>query len=88
MSPTAFLRDIEAECRRRRIPTKHLPQLNKGRGLSDGFWLDVIESPTLRFEMFFWERNVRTPIFETYDRAEAERLIFWHAETMARTIKI
>ena len=51
MSPTAFLRDIEAECRRRRIPTKHLPQLNKGRAffttpetLGDYVLVDFLES--------------------------------------------
>lgn len=84
MTPTAFLRDIEAECRRRRIPTKHLPRLNKGRGFEPGYWLDVVETPTLRFEMFHWDKTGRTPVFETYDPAEAERLILWHADTAAR----
>jgi hypothetical protein len=84
LTPTAFLRAIEAECRRRHIPTKHLPQLDKGRGLSPGYWLDVHERPTARYEMFHWEKNVRTPVFETYDPAEAERLILWHADTAAR----
>lgn len=84
MSPTAFLRALEAECRRRRIPLKHLPQLDKGRGLSPGYWLDVHERPTVRFEMFHWDKTGRTPVFETYDPAEAERLILWHADTAAR----
>jgi hypothetical protein len=83
-SPTAFLKSIEVEARSRRIPLKYLPQLDKGRALTAGYWLDVHASPTVRFEMFHWERDVRTPVFETYDPAEALRLILWHADTCAR----
>lgn len=84
-TPLAFLRAIENEARRRRIPLKHLPQLDRGRAYSDGFWLDIATPPaTVRYEMFHWERNVRTPVFETYDPAEAVRLILWHADSCAR----
>jgi hypothetical protein len=79
-----FFRNLQDEARRRRIPLRYLPQLDKGRGLSDGFWLDIVPPPTIRYEMFHWERNVRTPVFETYDPAEAERLILWHADSCAR----
>jgi hypothetical protein len=84
-SPTAFLRAVEDEARRRRIPLKYLPQLDKGRGLSDGFWLHVVAPPAMpRYEMFQMERNVRTPIFDTYDVTEAERLVLQHADRAAR----
>ena len=84
-TPTAFLRSIEEEAKRRRIPLKYLPQLDKGRGLSDGFWLQIVVPPsTPRYEMFQMERNVRTPIFDTYDVMEAERLVLQHADKSAR----
>ncbi len=85
VSPTAFLRKVEDEAKRRRIPLKYLPQLDKGRGLSDGFWLQIVVPPyTPRYEMFQMERNVRTPIFDTYDMSEAERLVLQHADKSAR----
>ena len=84
-TPVAFLREIEAEAKRRRIPLKYLPRLDKGRGYSDGLWLLVVVPPsTPRYEMFQMERNARTPIFETYDAWEAERLILLHADRAAR----
>jgi hypothetical protein len=83
MTPATFFTSVQEEARRRRIPLKHLPQLDKGRDLTDGYWLYVRQGPDC-FEMFHWERNVRTPVFETYDAAEAERLLLWHADTLAR----
>lgn len=84
-TPVAFLREVEDEAKRRRIPLKHLPQLDKGRGYTDGLWLLVAVPPrTPRYEMFLMERNLRTPIFETYDVLEAERLILQHADRSAR----
>ncbi len=85
VAPVAFLRAVESEARRRRIPLKYLPQLDKGRGCGDGYWLEVVVRPaTPRYEMFLMERNVRTPIFDTYDVLEAERLILQHADKAAR----
>ena len=89
MNSASFIRQIEDEAGRRRIPRRSLPMLDKGRVYTDGFWLDVSSPPaTVRFEMFQMERQVRTPVFETYDPAEALRLVLWHADTAARKASV